>query len=68
MKISELKNAPEWLVLARTENADVEIGFFGQVIWNSGDFRGGDLYNIFKAMRTLIHTSNGDNSGNYQVK
>ena len=43
MKISELKNAPEWLVLANTENADIDITSWGWVIWNSGNFRGGDF-------------------------
>jgi len=43
MKISELKNAPEWLVLADTKNADVDITSYGWVIWNSGDFRSGNF-------------------------
>ena len=43
MKISELKNAPEWLVLANTQNADVEMTDWGWVIWKGGDFRGGDF-------------------------
>jgi uncharacterized protein YjbI with pentapeptide repeats len=43
MKISELKNAPEWLLNANTENADVEIDHFGAVIWKSGDFLWGDF-------------------------
>lgn len=43
MKISELKNAPEWLVLADTVNADVDITSYGRIIWNSGNFRGGDF-------------------------
>ena len=48
MKISELKNAPEWLVLAKTENADVEltkVWWSDQpwVIWNGGNFLGGDF-------------------------
>lgn len=42
MKISELKNAPEWLVLARTENADVELHpDYGYVIWQGGVWQGG---------------------------
>jgi uncharacterized protein YjbI with pentapeptide repeats len=43
MKISDIKNAPEWLVLAKTENADVDITQYGWVIWNSGNFLGGDF-------------------------
>ena len=44
MKISELKNAPEWLVLANTTNADVEIHpDFGYVIWNGGELLGGEF-------------------------
>jgi len=48
MKISELKNAPEWLVLAETENADVELSKVWWsdvpwVIWNGGNFLGGDF-------------------------
>ncbi len=43
MKISELKNAPEWLVLADTKDADVEMTSWGTVIWKSGDFLGGDF-------------------------
>ena len=43
MKISELKNAPEWLVKADTKNADVEINTWGEVIWNGGEFRGGEF-------------------------
>jgi hypothetical protein len=40
MKISELNNAPQWLIDARTENADV--GFIdGRVVWRGGDWRGG---------------------------
>ncbi len=41
MKISECKNAPEWLVLAETKNADVEVSESGWVIWKGGDFLGG---------------------------
>ncbi len=42
MKISELKNAPEWLVLAKTENADVELHpDYGYVVWRGGEWRGG---------------------------
>ena len=43
MKISELKNAPEWLVMAKTENEDVEITPSGYVIWKSGNFLGGNF-------------------------
>jgi len=41
MKISECKNAPQWLVLAETKNADVEVLESGWVIWNGGEFLGG---------------------------
>jgi len=40
MKISELKNAPKWLIEANTENADVEMDD-GIVVWRGGDWRGG---------------------------
>ena len=43
MKISELTNAPEWLLRADTRNADVEVSVTGWVTWNSGNFRGGDF-------------------------
>src|SRR3990167_3921651 len=43
MKISELVNAPEWLVEARTENADVELPPRGELWWNRGEFRGGEF-------------------------
>jgi hypothetical protein len=43
MKISELKNAPEWLVMADTKNADVDYNRFGQVVWNGGYFLGGEF-------------------------
>ena len=43
MKISELVNAPAWLVNAVTENADVEISAYGWVTWNSGNFLGGNF-------------------------
>jgi hypothetical protein len=43
MKISEYKNAPQWLVLAETKNADVEVLDSGWVIWNGGEFRGGEF-------------------------
>ena len=59
MKISELKNAPEWLVLADTKNADVEITTYGWVIWNGGDFRGGDFLGGMDncAIRNYLTTS-----------
>jgi hypothetical protein len=41
MKISECKNAPQWLVLADTKNADVEVLASGWVLWNGGYFLGG---------------------------
>ena len=41
MKISELKNAPKWLIEANTENADVEMDD-GIVVWRGGDWWGGD--------------------------
>ena len=40
MKISELRNAPQWLLEASTENADVDL-VSGFVIWNGGVFSGG---------------------------
>ena len=40
MKIEELENAPQWLLDAETENADVEI-IYGRVNWYGGDWRGG---------------------------
>ncbi len=43
MKISECPNAPQWLRDAKTENADVEVLTSGWVIWNSGNFLGGDF-------------------------
>ena len=42
MKISELVNAPQWLIDADTENADVAI-IDGIVQWYSGEFRGGNF-------------------------
>ena len=47
MKITELKNCPQWLLDAKTENADVEVEIGGKIIWHSGiwwggDWRGGD--------------------------
>ena len=49
MKISDLVGCPQWLLNAKTENADVEITRWGWVIWKSGyflggDFRGGDFW------------------------
>ena len=41
MKISELKDPPRWLLVARTANEDVEI-VDGTVVWHSGDWCGGD--------------------------
>ncbi len=43
MKISELKNCPQWLSLVITVNADVEVSENGWVTWNSGDFHGGNF-------------------------
>lgn len=43
MKISELTNAPQWLLDADTRDADVEIKD-GIVIWHGGDWRGGDWW------------------------
>ena len=42
MKISELVNAPQWLLDADTVNADVRI-VDGLVVWSCGDFRGGSF-------------------------
>ena len=41
MKISELHNAPQWLLDANTNNADVELND-GVVVWRGGDWWGGD--------------------------
>ena len=43
MKISELTNAPQWLLDADTRDADVEIKD-GIVIWHGGDWLGGDWW------------------------
>ena len=43
MKICDLKNAPEWLLRADTNGADVEIIGHQWVGWKSGNFRGGDF-------------------------
>ena len=43
MKISDLVGCPQWLLNAKTENADVEITRWGWVIWKSGYFLGGDF-------------------------
>jgi len=40
MKISELKNAPQWLKDANVENEDVEI-INGVVVWNDGTWKSG---------------------------
>ncbi len=42
MRISELKNCPEWLRDAITVDADVDI-VNGYVIWRGGDFLGGNF-------------------------
>ena len=42
MKISELVNAPQWLLDADTVNADVRI-VDGLVVWSCGDFLGGNF-------------------------
>jgi hypothetical protein len=41
MKISELKNAPQWLLDAATEDADVEI-INGRVVWLDGKWYSGE--------------------------
>ena len=41
MKISECKNAPQWLIDAKTENANVEIDDSGYVTWYGGTWCGG---------------------------
>ena len=43
MKISELRNPPQWLLEAKTKNAEVQVWPSGWVTWNSGDFLGGDF-------------------------
>ena len=40
MKISEIKNAPQWLLDADTKDADVDI-IDGVVIWHSGTWKSG---------------------------
>lgn len=44
MKISELKNAPQWLLDADTENADVDFDAWNRVFWHGGDWHGGDWH------------------------
>ena len=41
MKISDLKDAPQWLLDAKTDNADVEI-IDGRVVWYGGTWYGGE--------------------------
>lgn len=41
MKISELRDCPEWLNKAITEGADVEYDGLGRVVWRGGEWRGG---------------------------
>jgi hypothetical protein len=41
MKITELKNAPEWLKNAVVENENVEIDIYGNIIWKSGIWKSG---------------------------
>lgn len=40
MRVSELKNAPQWLLEARVENEDVDI-VNGRVVWYYGEWCGG---------------------------
>ena len=44
MKISELKDAPQWLLDANTSNADVEwdCDKHNYVVWCGGEWRGGE--------------------------
>ena len=44
MKISELKNPPQWLLDADTLNADVDIDEYGVLRWLGGEFRGGEFW------------------------
>jgi len=39
-----MTNAPQWLLDAKTENAEVDVTTSGWVTWNSGDFLGGDFW------------------------
>lgn len=43
MKIFELKNAPQWLLEASTENANIEwdSDFHNYIVWRGGVWRGG---------------------------
>ena len=43
MKIEELENAPQWLLDAYTENADVEI-LSGVVYWYDGSWKNGNWH------------------------
>ncbi len=43
MKISELEDAPAWLVEAKTENADVVMRD-GLIVWLGGEWLGGYAY------------------------
>ena len=43
MKISELPNCPQWLKDADTVDADVEWSLYGTLLWNRGEFRGGEF-------------------------
>lgn len=43
MKISELNNAPQWLINADTNDGDVDI-IDGVVVWHGGIWRGGEWH------------------------
>ena len=48
MKIEELENAPQWLLDAKTEDADVEIlsgvVYWYDSSWKNGNYHGGTWY------------------------
>ena len=62
MKISELKNAPAWLLEAETRNADVILEN-GKIQWLSGDFRGDFLGGNFRGGNFLGGDFRGDFRG-----
>ena len=43
MRKTELKNCPQWLLDADTENEDVIFDDYGRIQWNSGNFWGGNF-------------------------
>ncbi|MDP4112885.1 MAG: hypothetical protein Q8924_12280 [Bacillota bacterium] len=43
MRKTELVNCPQWLLNATTENEDVDFDQYGILVWNGGDFLGGNF-------------------------